>query len=219
MPVLISYRDASAPDAALIREAERLVTRAADSEVSQRAALLQPAADLFRKAGADARALRVMGELIDGLLECDRTDAAVAQCRRVIRLYPEVVRARCTLAFLLAYRGDVAEAGHEMERYVTAARHAGVADIAIQRLKLLAAHPVAERIREATTRALEALGGAQAEESPLELAPGVTLPTLLRADPEALATFIAEPVLLAGVRPVAELPWLDTSLPGAPDRR
>lgn len=200
-------------DAPLLRQANTLVGQARDSEVSQRAPLLNHAGALFREAGAHPRAMQAFGMAIDSLTECDRLDAAIAQCRRILRLSPSVVRARCTLTFLLAERGDVEEAAAEMERYVEAARRAGVTEIAVRRLRLLSAHPTASRIASAVDRAFVALG---AERRTPELADGLPLAVLLRAEPESLRSLLASPLRLMEDCAAPDLPWLDTALERRP---
>lgn len=208
MPGRLTYVDAPEPNAAMLREAQSFLSRAAEAETSQRPAMLDRAADLFREAGAHARALRALGEAVDCLLEVSRLEPAIAHCRRVIRLYPNVVRARCTLTYLLAEQGDVVNASAEMDQYVAAAQKAGVVDIAIRRLRLLAAHPVSSRLRPALSRAFATFG---ATEDRLPLMEGVPLSALLRAEPQSLADFIARPTLLQKSE-AQDLPWLDTTL-------
>jgi len=197
---------------ALLDEARSLVAQAGELEVSQRPPLLDRAADLYMRAEDQARAIRVLGDSVDALLECGRSDAAIGHCRRLLRLFPDVVRARCTLTFLLAERGDVAEAMTQLEGYVQAARARRVTEVAARRLWLLSSHPSAVPLRHAIQQALTVLVGTERAALP-PASPAHSLRYLLTAgeeDLERLANDSSPP--REEVAP-PDLPWLDTSLP------
>lgn len=89
-------------------------------------------------AGNDVEALACFGRAIDSYLESGYFDAAAALCRRVIRLHPEVVRARCTLAFLSIGRRNLGDAVQEITEYTMAAKRSHTELYAIPRLRLMA---------------------------------------------------------------------------------
>lgn len=89
------------------------------------------------------------GWAIDAYLDLEDFESAVKTCRKIIRLAPEVARARFTLAFLLIGQGQLDEARMELVRYADAVRATEVEDFAIPRLQLLA-----HATGEATTRSL-----------------------------------------------------------------
>lgn len=193
----------------LRREAETLLAAAERAEASQRPPLLDRAAGLFQEIGAHDRALDALGRSIDALLDCERLDAAIALCRRVIRDYPRVVRARCTLTCLLADRGDLGEAVGQLNEYLRRAQLAGVDDIAIDRLRLLANYPFCPEFRDQVRAAVERLGGDGELPRPLT---SVSLPGLLRARYPALRGLVSGSVPLATAEADEDLPWLDSSI-------
>ena len=67
----------------------------------ERARIFNLAGDLCFDAGTRERSLAYYGRAIDVHLDAEQHDAAVAVCCKIVRLTPEVVRARCTLAWLL----------------------------------------------------------------------------------------------------------------------
>lgn len=191
---------------AMRRQAEEILERARTLEASQRLPLQDRAAELYRMAGSRSGALRAFGDAIDSLIECERWDAAIAHCRRVLRLYPEVVRARGTLAVLLAVRGDQGDAAVELSGYVAASRRAGTSELAVRRLRLVRPHLSAEPFAGAIDGALAALEAT----GPAPLSGGADLAAVLCADPQALARVELE----TGVETEdPDLPWLDTRLP------
>jgi predicted Zn-dependent protease len=78
------------------------------------------------------------GSAIEAYLEMRDYEAAVKTSRKLIRVAPDVARARFTLAFLLIGLGEVEEAKKQLLWYVDAVRAAGAADFAVPRLQLLA---------------------------------------------------------------------------------
>lgn len=102
------------------------------------------------------------GGAIDVFLEARDFEAAVKTCRKLIRVAPEVARARFTLSFLLIGQGRLEEARKELVHYADAVRATGAADFAVPRLQLLA-----HATRDVPTRVLietliTDLGGARA---------------------------------------------------------
>lgn len=78
------------------------------------------------------------GWAIDAYLELGDYEAAAQTCRKIIRVAPEVARARFTLAFLLIGQGQLFEARKHLVWYADAVRATEVADFALPRLQLLA---------------------------------------------------------------------------------
>ena len=89
------------------------------------------------------------GGAIDVYLETRDFEAAVQTCRKLIRVAPDVARARFTLAFLLIGRGELEQARRELVWYADTVRRSDAADFAIPRLQLLA-----HATRDGDTRAL-----------------------------------------------------------------
>src|SRR5437764_2623707 len=81
----------------------------------QRARILNLAGDLCFDAAQRERALDYYGRAIDIHIAHQEYSAAVAIAQKIIRLTPEVVRARCTLAWMAIARGMV----HEAQNRVT----------------------------------------------------------------------------------------------------
>lgn len=117
-----------------------------------RATLYNRLGDLSVKAGQKQRALFYYGRSIDAYLEIGHFDPAAALCRKVIRLEPAVVRARCTLALLSLGKGMLRDAEQELKSYVRAAERAGQEGLASERLRLVAEaaqdHEIRLKIRE-----------------------------------------------------------------------
>ena len=89
------------------------------------------------------------GGAIDVYLETRDFDAALKTCRKLIRVAPDVARARFTLAFLLIGRGELEQARVELVGYADTVRGTDAADFAVPRLQLLA-----HATRDVTTRVL-----------------------------------------------------------------
>lgn len=89
------------------------------------AAPLNQAGDLLLGGGDIGAALDLYGRAVDNLIEADRYEAAMGLCRKIIRTVPEVVRARCTLAWLAIGAGFTAELDARLIDYVLAAERAG----------------------------------------------------------------------------------------------
>lgn len=124
----------------------------------EEALLLNQAADLALAAGDREEALRCYGESIDAHMALGRFDAATAICRKVLRLLPDVVRARCTLAWLCLGKGLLDVAREEIDGYVEAALRVGRGEMAAQHLRLMARYVVDAELRMHLARTLEALG-------------------------------------------------------------
>jgi hypothetical protein len=80
-------------------------------------------------------------------VRADRFNAATAVCKKVIRLSPQVVRARCTLAWLALGKGFVPEAQEYIDHYLMAAERAGREVLARHQVKRMSTVADAEPMR------------------------------------------------------------------------
>ncbi len=96
------------------------------------------AGDLCAESGDRPRALHYYGRAIDAYLRAGRYNAGGAVCRKVLRVSPGAVRARCTLAWLSIGKGLLGDARREIDEYVEAAVAAGEASLARRQLRLMA---------------------------------------------------------------------------------
>lgn len=96
------------------------------------------AGDLCVEAQDRERALGYYGRAIDAYLRAGRYNAAGAVCRKLLRISPGSVRARCTLAWLSIGKGLLGDAQWEVDEYVDAAIAAGQADLATRQLRMMA---------------------------------------------------------------------------------
>lgn len=104
----------------------------------QRARILNLAGDLCFDAGERERSLGYYGRAIDIHVAHHEYAAAVAICQKIVRLTPEVVRARCTLAWMAIARGLIQEAQTRISDYTHAAENAGQARLARAHLLMMA---------------------------------------------------------------------------------
>jgi tetratricopeptide (TPR) repeat protein len=144
MTINPEYTDASAEkptisQASLTAMLRSMEARAKQAEYpDQRARILNLAGDLCFDAGERERALGYYGRAIDVNVAHHEYSAAVAICQKIVRLTPEVVRARCTLAWMAIARGLIHEAQTRVEDYKVAADHAGQARLARAHLLMMA---------------------------------------------------------------------------------
>lgn len=117
---------------------------------------LKQAGERAAEAGDEPRAKEFLGRAVDAYLGTGYYDSAAGICRRLIELYPDVVRARGTLAFLsLAeglehspFDGLAADARREIGAYVAAAKAKDNDAYAAERLRIMAEATDQEAIRE-----------------------------------------------------------------------
>lgn len=143
-------------------DAPSLLEHARALPAGERSQTFVRAADAAVEAGDAALAKRCLGEAIDDCLHAGRYDAAGALCRRLLALDPEVVRVRCTLAFLAIQKGDAAEVAREVEAYVRAAQRSGTHKYAIPRLHLMGRASTDPAVRLCLADALAELGDERA---------------------------------------------------------
>lgn len=141
---------------------------AAESDSSRKRRRYEPApdhralyytglADRCIEKGDPRKALQQFGRAIDEYLETAHYNAAIDLCRRVIRLAPQAVRTRGTLAFLLLGQ-ECPSAEAELAAYVDAAREADTTDFAIQMLHMMGTATEDQQIRQLIHHHLLELG-------------------------------------------------------------
>jgi tetratricopeptide (TPR) repeat protein len=129
-----------------------------DLSPEQRARLMNIAGDLCFEAGQRERALLYFDACIDLYLAASRFAASAAICEKLVRLNPEVVRARCTLAWLAIARGLDDEALRRVEEYGEAALRLERPTVAQRQLRAMAEEVNSEEVLEAIAHALLKLG-------------------------------------------------------------
>jgi tetratricopeptide (TPR) repeat protein len=126
----------------------------------QRARLMNMAGDLCVEAGQRERALLYFDACIDMYLSAGRFAAAAGICEKLVEINPQVVRARCTLAWLAIARGLDDEVQRRIEDYGEAALRLERPGIAQQQLRAMADEVDGEGALEAIAHALLQLGDA-----------------------------------------------------------
>lgn len=150
-------RRTSASRAALRRQIERIEKCADPADVTTLARLWNRLGTMAESEG-DPEALACFGRAIDAYLEAGYFDAAAAMCRRLIRLHPEVVRARCTLAFLSIGRRHLGDAVQEITEYTMASKRTGTERLAVSRLRMMGEATADPGVRRRIAGALAELG-------------------------------------------------------------
>lgn len=113
-------------DADIVRHLEYLEDRARKAAFGMDAYILNEAGDLCVAVDREFDARRYFGRAIDSFLDAGRFDVAHAIARKILRLYPDVVRARCTLTWIAIGRGIRPEISGALNAYVGAARDCGM---------------------------------------------------------------------------------------------
>lgn len=124
----------------------------------ERARIFNLAGDICFDSGARERALSYFGRAIDVHLDARQLDAVVSVCKKIVRLTPEVVRARCTLAWLALGRGVIEEANLRITEYARAAATAGQEQTASRHLRLMTDVAVNQEVLQSLAEALLELG-------------------------------------------------------------
>lgn len=122
---------------------------------------LNRAGNLCVEAGQPQRALGYFGRAIDAYLESGRFSAAEVLCRKVLRIAPDAVRARCTLAWLAIGKGFRTETEEELAAYVNAAQKARQEPLATKQLGLMADAAPRMELRERIADHLLELGAGE----------------------------------------------------------
>jgi tetratricopeptide (TPR) repeat protein len=131
-----------------------------DITPEQRARLMNQAGDLCFGAGQRERALLWFDAAIDLYLSLGRFAASAAICDKLVRLNPQVIRARCTLAWLAIARGLDDEARRRIEEYGVASLRLERPTVAQRQLRAMAEETDSESVLEAIGQALLRLGDA-----------------------------------------------------------
>jgi len=149
--------------AQLRRQLEELEYQAEHSMIpGAGATYLNHAGDLCLRAGEDGLALEYFGQAIDAHVKADRFAPAMALCRKVLRIAPAVVRARCTLTWLAIGNGFEGDACTLLESYVLSAERAGRERLALSQLKRMGDIATGEELRFAVGDRMLTLGDERA---------------------------------------------------------
>jgi hypothetical protein len=124
----------------------------------ERARIFNLAGDICFDRGSRERALSYFGRAIDVHLGAEQIDAAVGVCRKIVRLTPEVVRARCTLAWMALGRGLIEEARQRIGEYARAAASAGQEETASRHLRLMTDVAANQEVLQCLAEALLEIG-------------------------------------------------------------
>jgi hypothetical protein len=150
------------PAAELDRRLAELERQATEAVPGAGAQFLNRAGDLCMEANRLDQGLGFFGRAIDGYLHAGRWDAAGAVCRKVLRVWPGAVRARCTLAWLSIGKGLGGDARERIREYVDAVQAAGPAEVGMARkqLALMADAIFDPKVLEVVVEQLKELGDA-----------------------------------------------------------
>jgi hypothetical protein len=141
-------RGEAEPRQQLERELQLLESQAKTASPGYETQFLNRAGNLCVEGGQPQRALGYFGRAIDAYLESGRFSAAEVLCRKVLKIAPNAVRARCTLAWLSLGKGFRTETDREVEEYVHAARKAGKEELAAKQLVMMAQATPSPELRE-----------------------------------------------------------------------
>lgn len=133
-----------------------------ESRGRQAARLQNRSGDLYLVKGDRKTALQRYGEAIDSYLQAGEYDNAMAVCRKIIRVVPEVIRTRRTLAWLCLGKGFLEIAREHIDAYVDASKEAGLETLATQQLQLMAQYVERSDFREFLATRLDDLEEAEA---------------------------------------------------------
>lgn len=131
-----------------------------EMSAEQRARLMNRAGDLCYEHGQRERGLLYFDAAIDLYLAAGRFAASAAICDKLIRVNPQIVRARCTLAWLAIARGLDDEAVRRVEEYGEAALRLERPTVAQRQLRAMAEETDSEGVLEGIAHALLKLGDA-----------------------------------------------------------
>lgn len=174
---------------AMERRAENLVLP------DERARILNLAGDLCFDAGQRERALRYYDRSIDTYLSAGLYAAAVAVCQKVVRLTPEVIRARCTLAWMAIARGMLDEARDRIRDYADAATRMSDARLAWGHLRMMAEVCESHEVLETVAEALMTLGDVKGADRVYGAAYGRQLDRKLPEEPTQRWSVVMERIM------------------------
>lgn len=144
---------------------DALEKRAIGQDRHIQARLFNTAADMCLRADDLAGAKVYSGRAIDAYLEAGYFGAAAAMCRKLIRLAPDVIRARATLAVLYLGKKLVEDSAFEVELvddYIRAARQEGHEKLLTHRLRVMAHATANQELRVLIAQRLLELGDGEA---------------------------------------------------------
>jgi tetratricopeptide (TPR) repeat protein len=154
-------RESSGSDPGLDQQLKSLEQQAEVALPGFDAQFYNRAGDMCVEARNPRRALTYYGRAIDAYLRAGRYNAAGAVCRKLLRVSPDSVRARATLAWLSIGKGLLSDAQWEVDEYVEAAISAGRADLAKKHLRMMADATYNEELRALLADHLRKLGDAE----------------------------------------------------------
>lgn len=189
-------RDSSSPgpDRGLEKQLSSLEQQAETALPGFDAQHFNRAGDLCVEAGDRSRALSYYGRAIDAYLRAGRYNAAGAVCRKLLRMSPNAVRARCTLAWLSIGKGLLTDAQREVEEYVRSAVEAGQSDLALAQIRLMAEATREPDLRTLLADHLRTLGDEDAARRAMEVE---AVPDAQREEAEALWSRVLRAALMA----------------------
>jgi tetratricopeptide (TPR) repeat protein len=134
--------------------------RRADNSLfpTERARILNLAGDLCFDAGQRDRALIYYDQAIDIYLALGMYASVAAVCQKLVRLSPNIVRARCTLAWMAIARGQAREARERIADYASAAAPRDSQRLARGHLRMMAEVADLPEVLEAIANGLRVLG-------------------------------------------------------------
>lgn len=132
----------------LEKELLQLERQAREASPGYETQFLNRAGNLCVEAGQPGRALQYFGGAIDAYLESGRFSAAEVVCKKLLRIAPDAVRARCTLAWLAIGKGYRSGTDDEIADYVFAAQKAEKEELAVKQLRMMAEAASSLELRE-----------------------------------------------------------------------
>lgn len=157
-----NFRGTRQPDHGLDQKLKSLEQQAQIALPGFDAQFYNRAGDLCVEADDQPRALTYYGEAIDAYLRAHRYNAAGAVCRKLLRISPGAVRARCTLAWLSIGKLLLGDARREIGEYAEAAKLAGQERLARKQLVMMADTARDAELRELLAVLLEDLDDPEA---------------------------------------------------------
>jgi tetratricopeptide (TPR) repeat protein len=142
---------------------------------TERARILNLAGDLCFDAAARQRALGYYDQAIDIYLTLGMYASVASVCRKLVRLSPGVVRARCTLAWVAIARGEAREARERIADYAQAAALKASHRLARGHLRMMAEVADSPEVLEAVGEALYTLGDSRGAKRAFDAAAGGAL--------------------------------------------
>ena len=142
---------------------------------TERARILNLAGDLCFDAGQRERALWYYDQAIDIYLALGMYASVAAVCQKLVRLSPNIVRARCTLAWMAIARGQSREARQRIADYAAAAMPQEDHRLARGHLRMMAEVADSPDVLEAVAEALQMLGDQRGAERAFAAASGSDL--------------------------------------------